>query len=328
MANTWQQLALLFAGALASVMGGVLIRPPFPEKYLYILSTTVVILTLYGSGAISKLWHSYNLWKRRGNKLVAPKVGILSDMGWEPENAEIRTWTDISPEKWKKEIEKLAMESKVKIKVELIDAGKNFDPYIVILNPYGGVYPERDVKNFDTLNKIFNYVNEGGQFVNVADVPGYWAYNPLLKRRLDATPPIYNIIYNTSNGKTLIGLVRPFELTPFMEKLGLRVLNIEKTEHCKWDVEFEDKFNRTIEDINEVEVHRVVILERNVEAIIKPKPEQRGGITPLFFVKYGDGKFLISLVFFDRKYPQNDKMKVILAKIIIELVREESKRNK
>ena len=122
MANTWKQLALLLAGALASVMGGLLIRPPFSEKYLYILlSAIVVILTLYGSGTISKLWHSYNLWIRRGNKLVAPKVGILNDMGWDPKNEEIRAWTDISPEEWKKAIEKLAGESKVKIKVKLID---------------------------------------------------------------------------------------------------------------------------------------------------------------------------------------------------------------
>jgi len=318
MVNIWKQLALLFAGALASVIGGLLIRPPFPEEHLYILSTTVVILILYGSGAISKLWHSYNLWKRRGNKLVTPKVGILNDMGWKTENAEIRAWTDISSEEWRKEIEKLA--GKVKIKVELIDAGKNFDPYIVILNPYGGVYPERDVKNFETLNKILNYVNEGGLFVNVADVPGYWAYNLLLKRRLDATPPIYGID-KTPNGKILIIPVRPFELTPFMEKLGLRVLNIENTNFCRWNVEFEDKFNRIMEDIDEIKVHRVVILERNVEAIIKPKKlEQIGETTPLFFVNYGDGKFLISLVFFDKGYPQNSKMKEILAKIIIELV--------
>jgi len=327
MVNTCKQLALLFAGALVSVVGAVLIRPPFPEKYLYILSVMVVILILYGAGAISKLWHSYNLWKRRGNKLVTPKVGILNDMGWETANAEIRAWTDISPEEWRKEIEKLARESKVKIKVKLINTRKNFDSYIVILNPYGGVYPERDVKNFETLNKILNYVNERGLFVNIADIPGYYAYNSSLKRRLDTTPPIYGIDMRSSDKISLIP-VRPFELTPFMEKLGLRILNIEKnTDPCDWNVEFEDNFNRIMEDIDDIKVHRVVILERNVEAIIKPKKPGTDETTPLFFLNYGDGKFLISLVFFDnKKYPQNVKIKEILAKIIIELVREKNKR--
>jgi len=326
MVNTCKQLALLFAGALVSVVGGLLIRPPFPETYLYILLVIVVILILYGSGAISKLWHSYNLWKRRGNKLVVPKVGILNDMGWASENAEVRTWTDISPEEWGKEIKKLARENKLKIKVKLINTRKNFDSYIVILNPYGGVYPERDVKNSETLNKILNYVNERGLFVNIADVPGYWAYNLLLKRKLDATPPIYGIDMSSSDKISLIP-VRPFELTPFMEKLGLRILNIEKnTNLCDWNVEFEDNFNRIMEDIDDIKVHRVVILERNVEAIIKPKKLGIYETTPLFFLNYGDGKFLISLVFFDNnKYPQNVKMKEILAKIIVELVRAKSK---
>lgn len=321
MANTLKSLALLFAGALASVIGGLIIWSPLPNKYLYILCTIVVILILYGSGAISKMWHSYNLWKRMGNKLAARKVGILSDMGWEIKNKESYTWTDISPGEWKEAIEKQAKENKVKIKVELIDVGKNFDPYIAILNPYGGVYPERDVKNFKTLNKMLNYVNERGLLVNVADIPGYWAYNPLLKRRLDATPPSYGID-RAPDGRISIIPVRPFELTPFMEKLGLRVLNTENTELYKWIVEFEDEFDRITEDTGEIEVHRVVVVERNVQAIMKPKVISQGDVTPLFFVNYGDGKVLISLVFLDREYPRNDEMKEILAKVVIKLIRE------
>ncbi len=328
MANILKSLALLFAGALASVIGGLLIQSPLLDTRSGILGAAVVILILYGSGAISKIWHSCNLWKRKGNRLVAPKVGILSDMEWNLGNKEICSHTDISSGEWKKEIERQAGKNKVKIKVELIDVGKNFDPYIAILNPYGGVYPERDVKKFGTLNKILNYVNERGLFVNVADIPGYWAHNLLIKRRLDTTPPIYGID-RTLDGKILISPIRPFELTPFMEKLGLRVLNIENSELSRWNIEFEDKFNRIMEDIDEIKVHRVVAVERNVEAIIKPKRlSQIGVTTPLFFVNYGDGKLLISLVFFDKEYPQNGKMKEILAKIIIELIREKSKRNK
>ncbi len=114
-----------------------------------------------------------------------------------------------------------------------------------------------------------------------------------------------------------------------MEKLGLRVLNTKNSELFRWNIEFEDKFNRIMEDIDEIKVRRVVAVERNVEAIIKPKMLRQIGVTtPLFFVNYGDGKFLISLVFFEKEYPQNSKMKEILAKIIIESIREKSKRNK
>lgn len=312
-----ESLALLFAGALASVIGGLFFRPPVCSKYLWSLSAIVVILIFYGSGMISRMCHSYNLRARKGSWLVVPKVGILNDMGWDLENKEIYSWTDVHPEEWKKEIERQAEKNKTRIKVELVNTKKNFDPYIIILNPYGGVYPERNLKNFETLNKIFNYVNEGGVFVNVADVPGYWVYNPLLKRMLDATPPIYGID-KTSGGEILIKPIRPFQLTPFMEKLGLQVLNIENSKLSEWNVEFKEKINRAAKEIGRIKVHRAVVVERNVDPIMKPKRLERIDVTPLFFVNYGEGKFLISLIF--ENCNQNSKIKEVLAGIITALI--------
>lgn len=320
MANIYKSLALLFAGALASVLGTLLFQPPLPTKYLCILVVVVVLLILYGSDVISKKWKSYNLWRGKGNRLMVPKLGILSDIEWEPHNQEISTWTNISSKEWKKEIEKLAGENRVKIKVELINVRKNFDSYFAILNPYGGVYPERDIKTSETLNKILTYVSEGGLFVNVADIPGYYVYNLLLRRRLDATPPIYGI--NITGGQISVLPVRPFELTPFMEKLGLQVLNIENKPLFNWDVEFEEKFNSIIKDDEKrIKVHRTVVFERNVEAIIKPKMLNDKRLTPLFFVNYGNGKFLISLIRFEN-YSQ---IKKVLAETVIKLMGEKKR---
>ncbi len=103
MANSLKSLALLFAGALASVIGGLLIQAPLLDIRSGILGATVIILLLYGSGAVSKMGHRFNLWKRKGNRLVAPKMGILSDMRWDLKNKEIYSWTGISPEEWKKD---------------------------------------------------------------------------------------------------------------------------------------------------------------------------------------------------------------------------------
>jgi len=322
MAKIYKSLALLFAGALASVLGTLLFLPPLPTIVLIILGAIVIILILYGSGATSKMWKCYNLRRRKGNRLMSPKLGMLNDIEWEPQNKKISTGTNISSKEWKKEIEKLARENRVKIKVELIDIRKNFDPYFAILNPYGGVYPERDIKNSEILNKILTYVSEGGLFVNVADIPGYFAYNPLLRRRLDATPPIYGI--NITGGKISVHPIRPFELTPFMEKLGLQVLNIEGELLFNWDMEFEEEFNsivNKIKDDKEINAHRAVVCERNVEAIIKPKMLNGTRVTPLFFVNYGNGKFLISLVWLDNS-PKNTKIKKVLAEMVIKLVRE------
>lgn len=337
MTNISKELTLFAAGILANIFANLLLAPTYPDRDLWVLTLIAImlILILYGLGIISRIYHEYNLWVRKGNRLIAPKVGILSDSGWNPKNRDIYSWTDISPEEWRKEIEKLAKENKVKVKVKLIDVDRNFDTYIAILNPYGGVYPEGDIKNFRTLSKIFNYVNEGGLFVNVADIPGYWAYHPLLERRLETPSPIY-VTDRAADGSISIIPLRPFELTPFMKELGLRVFKIEKLvsgeggtyiEPLTWDVEFIDKNDKIMEKLDKIEVHRVVVVEKNVESIIEPKKlfEQVGDVSPFFFVKYGEGKFLISLVF--ESYRSNSKMKEVLAGSIIKYMKEIKKSN-
>jgi len=199
---------------------------------------------------------------------------------------------------------------------------KRFDAYFAVLNPYGGIYPESDVTAFTTLNKILTYVSEKGLFVNVADIPGYWVYNQLLKRKLDATRPLYGI-ERTSEGISIIP-VRPFELTPFMEKLRLRVINAESTEFFNWNAEMEGKFEGLMKGIAEIKVHRAVICERNVQEIIKHRSNGQLALTPLFFAPYGDGNVLISLVVLEQQYPQNRIMKELLAKIIVELIKTSS----
>ena len=270
----------------------------------------------------------YYPWRRKDHKFLHPKIGIINVKGGDLESEDIYSCTDIIPEGWKEEIQRQSKEHGVSINVILIDVKRSFDSYSAILNPYGGAYPERNIKDNETLNKIFNYVNKGGLFVNVADIPGYWAYNLLLKRRLDATASIYGVD-KTPNGKISITRIRPFELTPFMEKLGLRVLNTENSPLTNWKVEFEDKFKRITEDVDEIKVDRATVVERNVKPIIKSKVDGQTALTPLFLEGYGNGEFLISQIFFDNKSrPQNSRMKEILTKILIQLIREKSKTNK
>lgn len=326
--NIRRSLALLFAGALASTIGRLFIQPPFPYLYLCILILVLIGLILYGAGAISMAAQQYYYpWRRKGNTFLAAKVGILNDIGDNIEDKEVYSWADIIPGGWKKETEKLAGENKMNIKTKLIDVSKEWDSYIAILNPYGGVYPEHDVKTFKTLNKIFDYVNKGGVFVNVADIPGYWSYNLLLKRRLDATPPIYGVD-RTPNGQISIIPIRPFDLTPFMEKLGLRVFNIENATISKWKVEFEDRYNMLLEGVDEIRVDRATVVERNVRPVIKPKRDGGTNLTPLFLAGYGNGEFLISQVFINKDHPQNSKMKEIVVKIMIEVIKEKCRENR
>lgn len=321
--NHWKALALLLAGTLASVIVRILIPDSIPVIFVAFLILLFLALFIFGSGAGSLVLHHYRIWRRKGNRILPPKVGILNDMGWNSDDPEIRACTDVSPNDWKAEITAQAGKRKGKIKIELITTSTNFDSYAAILNPYGSVYPERDMKNFETLSKIAEYVNGGGLFVNVADLPSYWAYSLLLKRRLNTTPPIYDI--HELAGGEVYKPVRLFDRNPLMEKLSLRILNTQRTSgFTNWKVKFEKRFNGSSEIADDICVDRVVIVERNVDAVMTPRRNdiENISLTPLFFTNYGDGRFLFSLVWLGKDLPKNYVMKEILSGILVEDIRE------
>lgn len=312
MRNIYRELSLLFAGALASTIGTLFVKSPASNVTILLLCLAVIVLILYGAGVITAMNHKRNLFTREISKVI----GIFSDMAWEPENQEISAWTNISPVDWKNAIEKYATTNKARIKVKLINTKDNFDRYTAIVNPYGGVYPERNLKEHATLNKIFDYVEHEGIFINVADIPGYWAYNPLLKRKLDATPQIYGTTQDRS-GRIAFVPARLFELTPFVERLGLRVLNTAG--YCfspRWSFENKSGINKELE----INIDRAVVVEKNVVPIIKPQKFNSSNVTPIFYTKYGDGKFLLSLIWFDLSRKSNDPtMGLLIESIIKEL---------
>ncbi len=318
MRETLKALALLFAGAIASVIGGILLSPPVPHFYIYVSSAAVIILILYGSGAVSKTWHSYNLKRRKGKRIFAARIGILADIDWKSEEWD-NAWSDTTPEEWKEEIERIAKQNNLKMKVKLISTAKNLDPYTAILNPYSGVYPETDIKNSDSLNKIFDYVSEGGIFINVSDIPGYYQYNPKLRRMLDATPPIYYGV--TPQG---VKAIMSFELTPFMKRMGLRAYNTEKAPVHDWKVEFAERFNSLNKVRMQIKVQRTVVVEKNVKPIIKPiSVEGIGEMTPLCMVYYGKGIFIISLPDINKqRNPDNIELKRVISQVLSRLIKE------
>ncbi|MBN1761875.1 MAG: DUF4402 domain-containing protein [Methanomicrobia archaeon] len=189
--------------------------------FLVSLAAIALFCLLVGFEVISPLRWLYK--KRRSCKFLGFKVGILNDI------REEEKYGSVPPKEWKKEIEKVAKTAGVKIKVDLIKTNKNFGTYAAIINPYGGTYPESDLKSFDTLTEIFNYVYTGGLFVSVEDIFGYYAYNASLKpgRKIETPPPVYGIKYASDGRIERLEPARPFERTPAMEKLGLRVISTE-----------------------------------------------------------------------------------------------------
>lgn len=265
-------LSLLFAGALLGIIGG-LFREDIKPYLIYII-ILVFILILFGSGFLSIIWHEYIIFRRNNREFFKYPIGILNDMSWDLDK-DISSYTNITNKIWANEIDKY--KSKAKIKLKLINCKKEFMRYIAIINPYGGVYPELDEQRYYSFNKIFEYVKEGGIFINVADIPGYYEFNLNIKRRLDTTPPVYDPSTYASG--------RPFAETPFMRRLGLQVLNVESNQNINhWDVQMENI-------ILKIPISRVVKEEKNIKSIVSVKDN----VTPFFNVTYGKGMFLMFL---------------------------------
>jgi hypothetical protein len=234
-------------------------------------------------------------WKKK-----KPKIGIINDMQWDVHNREISNYTDVSPEQWRTSFDESNWEA------VLIDSRQNFDDFVAILNPYGGVYPESSVRKLTNLQKIMQFVEKGGIFVNIADIPTYWAYDPKLQRMVETTKPVY-----TYNNNQLVP-VRLFESTPLMKEVGLSILNIRIRE---------DFGNFSQANVN-IYSERFAIRESNVHSLIRDsailiRPVSGNNdvtnisyvhLTGFFIANYGEGDFLFSLAWLhDGNHTQQDK---------------------
>jgi hypothetical protein len=169
--------------------------------------------------------------------------------------------------------------------------------YTAILNPYDSIYPETDLSENRTVSKILSYVREGGLFINVGDIPGYYVYNIPAKKILHAATPIY---FMRPDGN--LDYDRPFELTPLLKEVGLIIRKIEQTEITnEWEMVPQNKYLDKIPNIGKLRVHRAVIVEKNVESIVSKKELADKQYSPIFITDFGNGKFLFSLLFLNHE---------------------------
>ena len=302
MSNMWKALAFTLVGALVSITVTLYIKVAPSYKWLIPLSFLVGILILYGTGICKLLWNWALRRIRTGIKICLwkPRIGILRDISWEKRHQLYATYTNLSPKDWQDKIIHTADKNGVKVKVRLITTKKNLHGYMIVLNPYGGAYPERNLQTFTTLDKIFEYVAKGGLFVNIADVPGFYADSPKLDHRV----AVGSAVVDWESKGVLLE-------TPFMRNLGLRVYTEEHT-----DLVFVERFaGFSVPDLHGDRSVRVYLESyRILQPIVQPRTNTR--ITLSFFKKYGeygDGRFLISMLPIT-DYPA---MSDILAQIVI-----------
>ena len=324
--KTVQQWSLLFAGALAGVIGSFLFtqheRWLSVHNGLFYATILLIGLLIVGAFPFRRIGDGFLRWRSKKKPYA---IGILSDIGWDEKRPyrQFATGTQVTIKEWREQLMEDAERNGVKIEISLVSSKDRFYRYSAILNPYGGVYPEEDLASATVLSKIFDYVGKGGTFVNVADVPGFYAYSPKLERKSVAGAPILTV--REDSGRLSVSSISPVALAPFVQKLWLNVNPHEKEERISWKSPVKNGTERFGQDIRTMRIERIAVVERNVEPVLTLADAKGAGeseLTPLFFATYENGKFLISLVYQDSDANiNNQKTKEILSVVLLQAIK-------
>lgn len=308
-----QKLSIAAGSTVLSAIGASLLpgltNENIDKTLTYSYAAIGILLLLWGFGVVEKVIQFSKIWFR-DNKIFSPKIGILYGTSRGCNSDIPRVYSALPPEGWGVLIQNAAKDIGEQVSYELIPATSSFDGFNVILNPYGSNYPEISFDEFPTYKKILNYMKHGGLFVNVADIPTYWAFNPKLKRMLDRTPALYS-----GTGEE----VRYFQRVPFMQELALRVQNVENVPPTGgWPFIMKKQYSHCKCDLTEIKQSRAVIVEGNIESVVVPRKIGTHDMTPLFFCNYGNGRCLISLSFLDGQFEENYQVTETIAKLVVD----------
>lgn len=133
-------------------------------------------------------------------------------------------YTEFNPDQWYEEFT-----GNKRFEIEKIPSSKIKEEYLVIINPFGEIYPEEDTSNMLTMKRIKEYIQKGGVFINVAGLAFFYMWNAE-NGFFDLTGPIletYEIISNQRSAKSILNpVVSPFESslvnTWLYENFGVR----------------------------------------------------------------------------------------------------------
>lgn len=176
MYKIFKEVALLIAGSFLAVIA-VGYEELISVNRLPIFLVLAVLVFL-GIGGLER---SYSLilyfWKRVNKRRRV--VGIYAPFPLQADNS---SWVSIGIG----EFQTYLNANRIRCKLEKTETA--FKRHKIMLNPYGGVYPEKDLSTLASLDLIFDFVKQGGIYLNIADIPFYYAFDESLNRRTDTTP--------------------------------------------------------------------------------------------------------------------------------------------
>ena len=143
----------------------------FPQpKFLHFIALLFVVLLIYylGLPALSK----FVRYCRAKKKKRFPKLGVLNGNIDSPirEYKCQHTSTDVTAGMWFTELRREFGPKKV----EMITTSQISDAFSIIVNPFGDIFPEEDLKLHTTFYRICKFIEEGGFFLCTGGA--FWAH--------------------------------------------------------------------------------------------------------------------------------------------------------
>ncbi|MCD4650238.1 MAG: hypothetical protein K8S56_00400 [Candidatus Cloacimonetes bacterium] len=298
-------MVAVIGAAILSLIGPKLVNSEqLTWSKWFLLFIFAIFLLLYSFNFLGKFRQKI-LIAIRDSSYFSPKIGIIYSVAGNKAHGIPLVWTDVAPECWGTLVRDAARKVNQNVKTKRIDVQASFDSFDVIINPYGGNLPELNLVDFPVYKKLLDYIKRGGFFVNIADIPTYWAYEPTVNRLVDRTPAVYDV-----NGR----VSRLFSRTPLLEELSLSAMNVGKQEAIQ--IKLNNRYNDFGKSELSLRVSRCVTIEKHIESVTTPiiftqtlsnEKKINIEITPLFFCSYGKGLCLISLSWLDREEYNKNK---------------------
>jgi hypothetical protein len=166
------------------LLAGTLLAFLFPsyqssfENNILLFVVILMLLILFGMGIFDGLPSLFHRLIRNINRHLK-KIGVFAPYDIDSDNS---SWVNVSL----RQLNQKLLLSKINFKV--FNKEISFRDYPVVVNPYGGVYPEKNLSTLTSFKHIIKYVRSGGIYVNISDIPFYYAYDINLDRRIDTTP--------------------------------------------------------------------------------------------------------------------------------------------
>ena len=256
--------------------------------------------------ALSAAEEVLNFLYKVENKQDYPiRIGILSGYVSEPEK-EIKLDDFYSVnrtfnfDRWKE-----CLSDEKKYMVDEIMASKIDNRYQVIINPFGEIYPEKDLETKPVYGAIKEYIYHGGIFINAGGFPFYYGRDVKENKEKDFVEMISYYTLRDADGNFIVyENIKPFWTSLLWQDFGVTTTadteRVPKKDRYKV-IELRNPDNNTVwikrnvggDDY--VKEFRAIIAKKgneNIIPLLKVKRPDFGNVYPISAIKYGRRGFL------------------------------------